>query len=92
MSLFDIIRYPIDINFRLEDLERIPCNILDEWWRELVEYRKKDQVGWNKSWMTFRGETTQSKHSYMENISADDWKEHALQALQRRLKENDLSA
>lgn len=34
MSLFDIIKYPIDIRFRLEDLERIPSNILWIWAKE----------------------------------------------------------
>ena len=34
MSLFDVIAYPIDIRFRLEDLERIPSNILWEWAKE----------------------------------------------------------
>lgn len=32
MSLFDVIKYPIDINYRVEDLQRIPEAILNNWW------------------------------------------------------------
>ena len=34
MSLFDIIKYPIDIRFQSEDLKRIPSIILWEWAKE----------------------------------------------------------
>ena len=37
MSLFDVIRWPIDERFLLEDLERIPNKILIKWWKEDVK-------------------------------------------------------
>jgi len=32
MSLFDVIRYPIDIQFQLESLDAIPYRIVRDWW------------------------------------------------------------
>lgn len=32
MSLFDVIRYPIDRCFRTDHLESLPPHILKEWW------------------------------------------------------------
>lgn len=32
MTIFTAIKYPIDINFRTEDLERIPTSVLWCWW------------------------------------------------------------
>ena len=32
MSLFDVIKYPIDERFSVEDLDRIPKHILIDWW------------------------------------------------------------
>jgi hypothetical protein len=32
MSLFTTLRYPIDINFRIEDLNRMPSSVLALWW------------------------------------------------------------
>jgi hypothetical protein len=34
MSLFDVIKYPITGEFEVEDLERIPVYILNEWWHD----------------------------------------------------------
>lgn len=32
MSLFDVVRYPIDERFEPEDLSRIPQRALHDWW------------------------------------------------------------
>ena len=33
MSLFDTIRYPVDENFRREDIERLPLELIADWCR-----------------------------------------------------------
>ena len=32
MSIFDVIKYPVDENFEVEDLRRIPPKALSAWW------------------------------------------------------------
>ena len=87
MSLFDVIRYPIDINFRLEDLERIPSKILTDWWSECVDIRDRMIGDIYHSWMVSCGETAHHMSAFMNNISDTELREAALKALQRRLRE-----
>ena len=37
MSLFDLIRYPVDIDFIPEDLDRLPKEVLLKWWGEMAD-------------------------------------------------------
>jgi len=89
MSLFDVIRYPIDVNFRLEDLEHIPSNILNEWWDEVVEYRSKTESDLATALMKYWRGSVIDMDFYLRFNTNRGWKKYALKVLQRRLKEND---
>lgn len=90
MSLFDIIKYPIDIRFRLEDLERIPSNILDEWWKELCESYKDTCLLSTFFKIEEYGNTVDRMTFYVSGVNENYWNEYALKALQRRIQEHDL--
>ena len=83
MSLFDVIAYPIDDRFLLEDLERIPSIILWKWCSEDLDI---DPMLSNPT----------SIYSFMNggiNMKSNIWyefTERSLKALQRRIKEHDL--
>ena len=89
MSLFDVIKYPIDISFRLEDLERIPSDILKEWWKECIEIRNELWENNDGLWLMIRGSSTKGIHEYFQCEHTIGLHERALKALQRRLNEHD---
>lgn len=89
MSLFDVLRYPLDINFTVEDLNRIPCSILNEWWDGLIELHKLSTFG-GVAGMMYNPDYLVARMSFYMNVCAkDERKAYALKVLQHRLKEYD---
>jgi hypothetical protein len=76
MSLFDVIRYPIDSRFRVEDLERIPADVLREWYRENL----------NPNSELSQEITPWFLHTYIK-IFTRSIKESSLEDLQKKIRE-----
>ena len=82
MSLFDIIKYPIDIRFRLEDLKRIPSKVLWIWCKE--DLCIDPMLSSPKAILSYF-------YSYAPIMTGNrmQWLEVQLKALQRRIQEHD---
>jgi hypothetical protein len=89
MSLFDVIRYPINESFLEEDLARIPSIILNDWWKEFIEHKKKMMPGYTGVWMSHHISSPKNMSRYMRMTGEQWYHEYALKDLQRRLKEYD---
>lgn len=89
MSLFDVLRYPVNKDFTVEDLERIPFPLLTEWWNELILYREEHHGFFYVKRMKRYIDSAYRMSYYMKGNNLPKFKEYALEALQRRLNEHD---
>ena len=93
MSLFDVIRYPVNKDFTVEDLERIPFPLLIEWWTELIEYSSIHHgifyMSRMKRCMERHIDSAFWMSQCMKTTDLPKFKKYALEALQRRLNEHD---
>ena len=85
MSLFDVIRYPIDNRFLIEDLERIPVEILNECWDEISEERahlRDNKVNPNMS----KDLLIEHRSYYATHIMSSWWSNELLERIKARIK------
>lgn len=87
MSLFDVIRYPIDINFRVEDLDRIPTKLLQSWWYDVVENKSAHFPSGLQQIIEWGEIGTYFISDYLRNTNdALKWRDYALEDLKRRIR------
>lgn len=84
MSLFDVLRYPIDERYRLDDLQRIPWHILDAWWKE-VAHRRGAEPAERFCGMSLYGQSIIEMEFYIHYHSA--WPKYALEMLRLKIEE-----
>lgn len=81
MSLFDVIRYPINYQFHFEDLDRIPRPIIHKWIDDDFE---------DKLFSHFNRErATHSIFFYLQLQISIIKRDRLLKCLQKRIKEYD---
>jgi len=79
MSLFDTIRYPITIVFRIEDLQRIPNDILWDWIKKDLKVEMIPHP--NQVYRHMVG-----IHNFIK-VAPTSYRETQLKSLQRRIEE-----
>ena len=81
MALFDVLRYSIDIDFKEEDLNRIPIEILNDWWIVDLGYGYNLYSGYPSP-----GSRISER---MRIVSTYERKEYLLLMLKKRIQEYD---